>query len=296
MSELSEALDGTVRCFVLPCQSDDGPANMALDEALFEDVAANPGTAYLRTYGWTVPTLTLGYFQRIAELDADPRFRDAALVRRLTGGGAIWHDHELTYALVIPADHPLARPSSRLYQAVHGAIAGALRENGVAVARRGQEVASKHRDRKRPLLCFTDTDAEDIVAEEVKVVGSARRRRGGAVLQHGSLLLSRSGRTPELPGIGDVADITLDRGHWSIELVDRILRALGLERIDIEIPPRVRREPRNCERPAIRRRPGRTCVEGPCITDKISQSSTNSQGGAARSAMESVEISASVTK
>ena len=41
-----------------------GPANMALDEALLECVAGGAGTAYLRTYGWTIPTLSLGYFQR----------------------------------------------------------------------------------------------------------------------------------------------------------------------------------------------------------------------------------------
>ncbi len=50
-------------------------------------------------------------------------FQSVPLVRRLTGGGAIWHHHEVTYALVVPADHPLARPSTGLYQAVHAAIA-----------------------------------------------------------------------------------------------------------------------------------------------------------------------------
>ena len=48
----------------------------------------------------------------------------------MTGGGAIWHHHEVTYALVVPANHPLARPSTELYQAVHAAIANALLERG----------------------------------------------------------------------------------------------------------------------------------------------------------------------
>ena len=82
-------------------------------------VAGGAGTAYLRTYGWTIPTLSLGYFQHLAEVRADPRWSNVPLVRRLTGGGAIWHHHELTYALVVPGEHPLARPSTELYHAVH---------------------------------------------------------------------------------------------------------------------------------------------------------------------------------
>ena len=50
-------------CRVLPYEASDGPANMALDEALLDAVAAGAESAYLRTYGWTEPTLSLGYFQ-----------------------------------------------------------------------------------------------------------------------------------------------------------------------------------------------------------------------------------------
>src|SRR5947209_20176933 len=90
----------TVR--VLPHESGDGPWNMALDEALLDSVAADPSRAVLRTYSWSVPTLSLGYFQRFAESQADPRWRSVPIVRRPTGGGALWHDREVTYAVVIP--------------------------------------------------------------------------------------------------------------------------------------------------------------------------------------------------
>src|SRR4051794_9107502 len=52
-------------CWVLPFSTADGPANMALDEALLDAAAGGGPGAYLRCYGWTVPTLSLGYFQRL---------------------------------------------------------------------------------------------------------------------------------------------------------------------------------------------------------------------------------------
>ena len=89
-------------------------------------VAGGAGTAYLRTYGWTTPTLEPRLLPASGRSSGRSAISIVPLVRRLTGGGAIWHHHELTYALVVAASHPLARPSTGLYQAVHAAIAGAL--------------------------------------------------------------------------------------------------------------------------------------------------------------------------
>src|SRR3954454_7619680 len=89
-------------CRILPHEVREGPANMAWDEALLDAVNNEPTTAVLRTYGWAEPTLSLGYFQRFAAAEADPRFQDAAIVRRPTGGGALWHELEITYALIVP--------------------------------------------------------------------------------------------------------------------------------------------------------------------------------------------------
>ena len=99
-------------CRVLPYEAADGPANMAYDEALLDAVAAGGGDR--------VPALPMAgrcrrsvsvYFQRLAEVQADPRWQSAALVRRLTGGGAIWHHYEVTYALVVPAGHARCVPT-----------------------------------------------------------------------------------------------------------------------------------------------------------------------------------------
>src|SRR6056297_2447018 len=127
-----------MHCRVLPHASGDGPRNMAVDQWMLEQVLGGDGSiAMLRTYEWSVPTLSLGYFQSKAEAEADPRWRGVSIVRRATGGGAIWHDRELTYALAVPASHPMARSAKDLYRAVHGAIAGLLADRGVDARRRG---------------------------------------------------------------------------------------------------------------------------------------------------------------
>jgi lipoate-protein ligase A len=214
-------------CLVLPYSVADGSANMAADEAMLE-AAALGGPAILRFYSWAVPTLSLGYFQRIDRMRADPRWRGVPLVRRPTGGGAIWHDRELTYAIAVPPGFPLGRPSTALYRAVHEAIASELADRGLPARRRGQPGEEQRSGPDRPFLCFTDSDPDDIVSNGHKVVGSAQRRRGGAVVQHGSVLLARSPVAPELPGVSDLARLP-DRPHeWEGPLLQRIAAVLGL--------------------------------------------------------------------
>jgi lipoate-protein ligase A len=223
-----------IRCRVLPHADSDGPGNMAMDEALLDSVAEDPSAAALRTYGWIEPTLSLGYFQRVAEAEAEPRWRGVPLVRRPTGGGAIWHDRELTYALIVPRTHPLAATPADLYRAVHEAIAEVLRRRGVPAGRRGGDGDVGENQRHRPFLCFTDRDPEDIVSRGLKILGSAQRRRSGAVLQHGSLLLSRSPTAPELPGVGDLFGVATALPAWSDPLREAIPAALGLRAEDDE--------------------------------------------------------------
>jgi lipoate-protein ligase A len=230
----------TTICRILPHERGDGPSNMAMDEALLDAVAENPTMAVVRTYEWSVPTLSLGYFQSIEEVRADPRWAKIPVVRRPTGGAALWHEFEVTYAVVVPGTHPASRPSRLLYRTIHEAIAERLQSFGIPAARRGgvdREMASGN----RPFLCFTDRDEQDIVFRNVKVVGSAQRRRGGAVLQHGSLLLGRSKMTPELPGLNDLSSIFSDTSRWGVLLRDLLSEALRIPAREEDFRPEERR-------------------------------------------------------
>jgi lipoate-protein ligase A len=177
-----------------------GAWNMAVDEALFQS-ASSDGGLVLRLYQWSEPTLSLGYFQRAAERDLHVASRDLPLVRRSTGGGAIIHDHELTYSLI--AQLPNERPSGpRLMMArVHESLVGLLVEMHIPA----RICDNSTEDRDEPFLCFSRHTAGDILVGKDKVVGSAQRRQRRILLQHGSILLRRSLGAPELPGINDLA-------------------------------------------------------------------------------------------
>jgi lipoate-protein ligase A len=216
-------------CRILHHETADGPTNMAVDLALLDAVDADPWAAVLRTYGWTEPTLSLGYFQTYVTIESQARWRGVPLVRRPSGGGALWHDREITYALVIPRSQPSASRASDLYRAVHEAIARLLAEHGVAARRRGPVDPPGPDGPERPFLCFADRDPEDVVLGPAKLVGSAQRRRPRAVLQHGALMLERSDATPELPGLRELAGPDLAAEPWADRLARQLPEALGLD-------------------------------------------------------------------
>ncbi len=160
--------------------------NMGLDEALLEAAETQPT---LRLYTWSPDTLSLGYFQRLADVRGHERA--GALVRRITGGGAIHHVNELTFSLSAPQDHPLYRgPVAESYERVHAAVADALASAGVAAAPRGD--ARLASDDATTGMCFHASTPLDLAWNGRKGVGSAQRRRHGRVLHHGSIKLGGS--------------------------------------------------------------------------------------------------------
>jgi lipoate-protein ligase A len=175
----------------------DGPSNMARDEALLIEVGRRASPPTLRLYEWDPPTVSLGYFQPIAAFERLPAPAGSlAVVRRLTGGGAILHDRELTYAWVLPDDHALlAGGPNRLYELAHQAIAAALRDLGPTATTAG--VSDDSGPRRGPFFCFGRRHRFDLVVGEAKIAGSAQRRTRHAVLQHGSIVLDN--RFPQQP-------------------------------------------------------------------------------------------------
>jgi lipoate-protein ligase A len=184
-----------------------GAWNMAVDETLMEWSAATGGCC-LRFYRWHEPTLSLGYFQVYEDRNRHPASLDCPAVRRASGGGAILHDVELTYSLVVPRSHRLAQGRLALYEAVHATLIEVLAKWGVKASLCGGE------DRKttgqQPFLCFQRRAPGDVLVGPTKIAGSAQRRSAGAVLQHGSVLLARSAAAPELEGLKEAQETPIE--------------------------------------------------------------------------------------
>lgn len=164
----------------------EGALNMAVDHALAGTV--QPGSGWLRLYSWTRPTLSLGRNEPAARLYDLYRARDLGIgvVRRPTGGRAVLHDSELTYAVVVPmSDLGGLKETYRRVQ--HGLVAG-LRSLEID-ARLAQVGPPATRDWGP---CFDTPAAGEVVVEGCKLVGSAQARIGKTVLQHGSILIDGS--------------------------------------------------------------------------------------------------------
>ena len=185
--------------FLIEDSAKTGSWNMAVDEFLLQR-ALDPGELSVRIYRWSQPTISLGYFQDSDEFKASGQYAGLPAVRRLSGGGAILHDREITYSLAVPSRHPLAEDPMRLYELAHSGIQTALKPLDVELAARGTPLSLT----EEPFLCFSRGDRNDLLLNGVKVVGSAQRRRKGAVLQHGSILLEASTHEPSLHGIADL--------------------------------------------------------------------------------------------
>ena len=178
---------------LLPLVNLPGVAQMAADDALLT-TAAEARVASLRFYTWATPTLSLGYFQPAAAAAAFPAL---PWLRRATGGAALVHDRELTYAVALPAGKAWQPAGESWLCRVHHWVRDALAELGAAT-----EAVVCGRERKSgDVLCFEHQTAGDLVVGGAKVVGSAQRKSRGALLQHGGILLRRSEFTPTLPGL-----------------------------------------------------------------------------------------------
>jgi len=206
-----------------------GADNMAEDEALLLD-ADRTGRAFLRLYRWTPACLSLGRNEpalsrydrvAIARLGID-------VVRRPTGGRAVWHEHEVTYAVAAPITlFGSLRESHRL---IHERIVQALRTLGVPAAVAPDRLPVRLSDGPAP--CFAAPVGGEVLVNGKKVVGSAQVRLGRAFLQHGSILLAGSQdlvaavsyQPSAVSGSTTLSEILGRRVTFS-EVVDAVVRA-----------------------------------------------------------------------
>jgi lipoate-protein ligase A len=225
----------------------DGPANMAADELLAEE-AERRGGLVVRIYGWTTATVSLGAFQPYAEAAACGAIAGLPIVRRPSGGGAIIHGSDLTYAAAVPKSHPWGGSPQALYDAMHESMATTLGELGISARLHAATAADPPAD---AFLCFARRAPGDLVASpagrapspiDPKIMGSAQRRLGTTVLQHGSLLLAANqtvGPAARHVGLAELVSgdsaARRESGGWAPEtIVDRWLelvsKPLGIAR------------------------------------------------------------------
>jgi len=180
---------------------------MAVDQALLLS-AEETSQVTLRFYRWETATLSLGYFQKLADREQHQGSVACPVVRRASGGGAIVHDRELTFSLTFPSENRWSKKNNDLYRSVHGCVVDALRTN--------------------PFLCFQRRTDGDIILDGHKVGGSAQRRSKNAILQHTSLLLQKSPAAQELAGIEELGGVVLDGAVLIDVLVQRLSEKLQL--------------------------------------------------------------------
>lgn len=162
--------------------------NMALDEAICESVRKELSPPTLRIYKWERPTLSLGYFQKLSDIDMEYcRSKNYPVVRRLTGGRAILHESELTYSFSAKKGSLLFNGELHNdYTVISKALVEGLRLCGIDA-----EISFTRKraaDQKSP-ACFKVVSYGEVTVDNKKVIGSAQKRYKDGFLQHGSLLL-----------------------------------------------------------------------------------------------------------
>lgn len=173
----------------------DGATNMATDHALMER-AAETGEAVFRVYGWSQPTLSFGMHERTRLQPDSVAAAGLDAVRRPTGGRALLHDREVTYAVAAPVNGVGLADS---FAAINDILRTALAHLGLSVQpapRRGRASAPDGQP------CFAEPNVGELELGGRKLVGSAQRRDEHALLQHGSILLEDDQwRVAELRGL-----------------------------------------------------------------------------------------------
>lgn len=156
---------------------------MAMDEWL-----ANRGEAFFRIYSWNPPAFSIGRFQNPAQFlkPATCANDGISIVRRITGGGAIYHDFELTYSLCCPESIFSGLPVKETYRLLTAFLIQAYRKLGLNACYAAEYRPDENLGRKTE-LCFAGKEIYDILIDGRKIGGNAQRRSRETIFQHGSI-------------------------------------------------------------------------------------------------------------
>lgn len=167
---------------------------MAVDEAIAIAFSEGKVPPTLRLYRWSVPSVSIGSFQKWEPEWTDLAERGALrFVRRITGGRALLHDRELTYSVVAGTHDPLFSDGIKgTFYAIAGGFLAGMKSLRVA-ADIYAPPRSQRLERSASPLCFASTSWYEITAQGKKLIGSAQRRWVRHFLQHGSLILEKRG-------------------------------------------------------------------------------------------------------
>ncbi|MBI3588179.1 lipoate--protein ligase family protein [Candidatus Micrarchaeota archaeon] len=197
---------------ILGLQEFPGAFNMALDEAVADSVRSEESLPTIRFYTWNPSCVSIGYFQSLEE---EVNLRECAsqgvdFVRRITGGGAVFHDRsgEITYSLIAP-EPMFSKDIIASYREICGCIINGLGRIGLQAE-------------FKPI--------NDITVGGKKISGNAQTRRRGIIHQHGTILYDLDVRAMfSLLKVSKekVSDKMVSAVHERVTSVRHAFRALG---------------------------------------------------------------------
>ncbi len=177
---------------LIPYQVNDAFRNMAIDEAIYSSTLKNRRSPTLRFYGWKPSAVSLGYFQ---DLKSEINFEQCQVsgvdvVRRLTGGKAVYHHDEVTYSLAAGISEKLFPTNiAATYEKISQCLARGLLRLGVN-ASLAQPESRRKKETDLASCCFSIPSGHELLVSGKKICGSAQTRGRDGFLQHGSLLLT----------------------------------------------------------------------------------------------------------
>ena len=167
-----------------------GALNMSVDEALFSSFDPINSLPVFRVYSWAPPALSIGRFQNSSkEIDLERcELDNLMLVRRITGGGALYHADELTYSIVCSAEQiPNASSVKDSFRILTGFLLDFYCGLGLNASYAVDSVSGTVQLGCRTSFCYAGKESFDILVDGRKIGGNAQRRRKSIVFQHGSI-------------------------------------------------------------------------------------------------------------